>query len=177
MLSIHQRESSATVVPAWKTSASGANRAARAAAVTCRSRDASAAARVRPVGAADLAIRLVPRRHPNAAGLVEVRIGPPIGGFRNGPERAETPWRRWTGIEPAGRGSPVPTALKAAEPTRCPDTSLGCPVLAPDEVVGRLVGDLALARRAPRAILDGRPARGVAARRALALAVGAPVGE
>ena len=32
--------------------------------------------------------------------------------------------RRWTGIEPAGRGSPVPTALKAAEPTRCPDTSL-----------------------------------------------------
>ena len=33
------------------------------------------------------------------------------------------PWRRWTGIEPAGRGSPVPTALKAAEPTRCPDTS------------------------------------------------------
>jgi hypothetical protein len=33
--------------------------------------------------------------------------------------------RRWTGIEPAGRGSPVPTALKAAEPTRCPDTSAG----------------------------------------------------
>ena len=33
--------------------------------------------------------------------------------------------RRWTGIEPAGRGSPVPTALKAAGPTRCPDTSLG----------------------------------------------------
>jgi hypothetical protein len=32
-------------------------------------------------------------------------------------------WRRWTGIEPAGRGSPVPAALKAVEPTRCPDTS------------------------------------------------------
>ena len=32
-------------------------------------------------------------------------------------------WRRWTGIEPAGRGSLVPTALKAAEPTRYPDTS------------------------------------------------------
>ena len=31
--------------------------------------------------------------------------------------------RRWTGIEPAGRGSPVPAALKAVEPTRCPDTS------------------------------------------------------
>ena len=31
--------------------------------------------------------------------------------------------RRWTGIEPAGRGSPVPPALKAGEPTRCPDTS------------------------------------------------------
>ncbi|MDQ1376529.1 MAG: hypothetical protein QOE15_702 [Acidimicrobiaceae bacterium] len=31
--------------------------------------------------------------------------------------------RRWTGIEPAGQGSPVPTALKAAEPTRYPDTS------------------------------------------------------
>ena len=42
-----------------------------------------------------------------------------------GPE-AE-PWRRWTGIEPAGRGSPVPTALKAAEPTRCPDTSAARP--------------------------------------------------
>ncbi len=35
-----------------------------------------------------------------------------------------TCWRRWTGIEPAGRGSPVPTALKAAEPTRCSDTSV-----------------------------------------------------
>jgi hypothetical protein len=37
------------------------------------------------------------------------------------------PWpgsqRRWTGIEPAGQGSPVPAALKAVEPTRCPDTS------------------------------------------------------
>ena len=36
-------------------------------------------------------------------------------------------WRRWTGIEPAGRGSPVPAALKAVEPTRCPDTSGGDP--------------------------------------------------
>jgi len=34
-----------------------------------------------------------------------------------------THWRRWTGIEPAGWGSPIPTALKAAEPTRYPDTS------------------------------------------------------
>ena len=32
-------------------------------------------------------------------------------------------WRRWTGIEPAGRGSLVPAALKAVEPTRYPDTS------------------------------------------------------
>ena len=32
-------------------------------------------------------------------------------------------WRRWTGIEPAGRGSPVPPALKAGEPTRHSDTS------------------------------------------------------
>ena len=38
-------------------------------------------------------------------------------------ERPETLRRRWTGIEPAGRGSLVPTALKAAEPTRYPDTS------------------------------------------------------
>jgi len=35
----------------------------------------------------------------------------------------EVLWRRWTGIEPAGWGSPIPTALKAAEPTRYPDTS------------------------------------------------------
>ena len=32
-------------------------------------------------------------------------------------------WRRWTGIEPAGRGSPIPPALKAGEPTRRSDTS------------------------------------------------------
>ena len=31
-------------------------------------------------------------------------------------------WRRWTGIEPAAAGSPQPTALKAAEPTRYSDT-------------------------------------------------------
>jgi L-seryl-tRNA(Ser) seleniumtransferase len=31
--------------------------------------------------------------------------------------------RRWTGIEPAAVGSPQPTALKAAESTRCSDTS------------------------------------------------------
>jgi hypothetical protein len=37
--------------------------------------------------------------------------------------RPQTPHRRWTGIEPAGRGSLVPTALKAAEPTRRSDTS------------------------------------------------------
>ena len=35
--------------------------------------------------------------------------------------------RRWTGIEPAGRGSPVPPALKAGEPTRRSDTSRGDP--------------------------------------------------
>ncbi len=33
-------------------------------------------------------------------------------------------WRRWTGIEPAGRGSPVPPALKAGEPTRYSYTSV-----------------------------------------------------
>ena len=32
-------------------------------------------------------------------------------------------WRRWTGIEPAGQGSPIPPALKAGEPTRRSDTS------------------------------------------------------
>lgn len=35
--------------------------------------------------------------------------------------------RRWTGIEPAGRGSPVPAALKAVEPTRRSDTSAADP--------------------------------------------------
>jgi hypothetical protein len=38
-------------------------------------------------------------------------------------ERPETLRRRWTGIEPAGRGSLVPAALKAVESTRYPDTS------------------------------------------------------
>lgn len=33
--------------------------------------------------------------------------------------------RRWTGIEPARRGSPVSAALKAVGPTRRPDTSGG----------------------------------------------------
>jgi len=33
--------------------------------------------------------------------------------------------RRWTGIEPARRGSPVSAALKAEGPTRSPDTSNG----------------------------------------------------
>jgi hypothetical protein len=33
-------------------------------------------------------------------------------------------WRRWTGIEPASWGSPMTTALKAAEPTRCSYTSV-----------------------------------------------------
>src|SRR5215218_6488802 len=47
----------------------------------------------------------------------------PRATFRNSRERPGTLWRRWTGIEPAGRGSPVPAALKAVEPTRCPDTS------------------------------------------------------
>ena len=37
----------------------------------------------------------------------------------------EVDWRRWTGIEPARRGSLVSAALKAVEPTRCPDTSGG----------------------------------------------------
>ena len=41
-------------------------------------------------------------------------------------------WRRWTGIEPAGRGSPVPAALKAVGPTRCPDTSAGHGSARPD---------------------------------------------
>ena len=39
------------------------------------------------------------------------------------PGPAASSWRRWTGIEPAGRGSPVPPALKAGEPTRRSDTS------------------------------------------------------
>ena len=50
-----------------------------------------------------------------------IRITPGGGGCGPGFDCS----RRWTGIEPAGRGSPVPTALKAAEPTRYPDTSAG----------------------------------------------------
>ena len=48
--------------------------------------------------------------------MQETLVGLSAGGLGNC-------WRRWTGIEPAGRGSPVPPALKAGEPTRCPDTS------------------------------------------------------
>ena len=44
-----------------------------------------------------------------------------ISAVRGG--RPWTLWRRWTGIEPAMRGSLASTALKAAEPTRYPDTS------------------------------------------------------
>jgi len=47
-------------------------------------------------------------------------------------ERPWRCWRRWTGIEPAVRGSLAPTALKAAEPTRYPDTSA-------DETIGRAI--------------------------------------
>ena len=36
---------------------------------------------------------------------------------------AQSVWRRWTGIEPAVAGILRPTALKAAESTRHPDTS------------------------------------------------------
>ena len=36
----------------------------------------------------------------------------------------EREWRRWTGIEPTGQGSPIPPALKAGEPTRRSDTSV-----------------------------------------------------
>ncbi len=43
--------------------------------------------------------------------------------------RREREWRRWTGIEPAGQGSPIPPALKAGEPTRRSDTSS-------DDVIG-----------------------------------------
>jgi hypothetical protein len=58
------------------------------------------------------------------------RPGVSVGGLRmrvaERPELAATRlWRRWTGIEPAGRGSPVPPALKAGEPTRRSDTSAG----------------------------------------------------
>ena len=45
--------------------------------------------------------------------------------------------RRWTGIEPARRGSPVSAALKAAGPTRRPDTStstLGTSTLGGDDI-------------------------------------------
>ena len=52
----------------------------------------------------------------------------PLRGARR-PSRRRS--RRWTGIEPAGRGSPVPPALKAGRPTRRLDTSTaerrGCP--------------------------------------------------
>ena len=48
--------------------------------------------------------------------------GEPPGGKHVAPKQ-----RRWTGIEPAGRGSPVPPALKAGEPTRRSDTSGGDP--------------------------------------------------
>src|SRR4051812_20955664 len=50
MLSSHHRDASPTVVPTWNPSANGAKRAASVAVAMCRSRDASAAARVRPVG-------------------------------------------------------------------------------------------------------------------------------
>ena len=49
-VSSHQRASSPTVAPTWKPSASGVKRAASSAAALCRSRDASASARVLPVG-------------------------------------------------------------------------------------------------------------------------------
>ncbi len=49
---------------------------------------------------------------------------PTLGAARGFTARTRpTVWRRWTGIEPAERGSLVPTALKAAESTRYPDTS------------------------------------------------------
>ena len=66
-------------------------------------------------------------RHPSsdtgARDLLAVRpvLRPPTRAER--PWRAAEGWRRWTGIEPAGRGSPVPPALKAGEPTRYSDTS------------------------------------------------------
>jgi len=44
---------------------------------------------------------------------------------------ARAVWRRWTGIEPAGQGSPIPPALKAGEPTRRSDTSVEDPIGAP----------------------------------------------
>ena len=76
------------------------------------------------------------------------RLGSRPGGFAVGPEQApKAKWsllygregrvggggapdqaveeRRWTGIEPARRGSPVSAALKAVGPTRRPDTSNG----------------------------------------------------
>ena len=53
--------------------------------------------------------------------------------------RPRTCWRRWTGIEPAGRGSPVPAALKAVEPTRRSDTSAAHPNAVPCRVMKRLL--------------------------------------
>ena len=58
-------------------------------------------------------------------------------------------WRRWTGIEPAGRGSPVPPALKAGEPTRRSDTSAGDPT-GPRSPSGRLRPPEGLVRRCRR---------------------------
>ncbi len=57
--------------------------------------------------------------------------GAPAGNWRARPKArvpARKKWRRWTGIEPAGRGSPVPPALKAGGPTRRPDTSVAHPI-------------------------------------------------
>jgi hypothetical protein len=55
------------------------------------------------------------------AGLRQARSA---GGHTGqGPGARPTAERRWTGIEPARRGSPVSAALKAVGPTRRPDTS------------------------------------------------------
>jgi hypothetical protein len=65
-----------------------------------------------------------PRTSLNVRSLSKLKVLPSTT-FLNGRERPETWWRRWTGIEPAGRGSLVPAALKAVESTRYPDTSGG----------------------------------------------------
>ena len=71
----------------------------------------------------------------SSSGRCGTRIGRPATGIvRDGDagrqrqgrrDHGDVGWRRWTGIEPAVVGTPRPTALKAAEPTRCTDTSSG----------------------------------------------------
>ena len=98
----------------------------------------------------------------SSPGVARPRV---TGAGRPAGRRAPVPGRRWTGIEPAGRGSPVPPALKAGEPTRRSDTSAGD---RSPEVTGACGG----APRGRRAALLHSPAM----KKLLALAVLAVLG-